>query len=257
MIDKNLIIALCVRDCSSYLDEVVSNAESIGSLFKKYTIVFVESDSSDSTLEKIKSYDKAVVISHGDLIKQYPSRTDRIAYCRNSYLDFAEDMKDEYDYLLVLDGDSASTEQISKESVLSNFNRDDWDMVVSNQPEGYYDIWALRHKNLMPFDCWKEFNKYGTRDAFEYFITSRFLKIGLEEDWIPVESAFGGAGFIKISSIQGARHIGHTDDGIPVCEWVPFCESLNLGNGKIFINPKFINSTILSEHIEANLRVLG
>ena len=257
----NLIIALCVRDCEAHLSGVLLNIKNIRSLFNKTMVIFVESDSHDATLDIINEYsekNEAVkVINHGNLSEKISERTDRIAHCRNSYLDVAEGLKDEYQYLLILDGDSASSEMISDQSILSNFKNDDWDMVTSNQPEGYYDIWALRHEGLMPFDCWKEYSKYNTKEAFDYFITSRFLKIHPDEEWIQVQSAFGGAGIIKIESIKGARHIGHTDDGSQICEWVPFCNFLNDSKARIFINPKFINSTVVSEHIKANLAVFG
>ena len=197
------------------------------------------------------------LISHGNLRDTLPSRTDRIAYCRNSYLDIVEKNKDDYEYLLILDGDSSSSEVISNEAILSNFETEDWDMITANQPEGYYDIWALRHEEWMPFDCWKEFSKYRTKESFDYFIKSRFVKINLSDNLIPVKSAFGGAGFIRIASIKGARHVGHTEDGIQVCEWVPFCNSLNEGKAKIFINPNFVNSTELSEHIKANMEMFS
>jgi hypothetical protein len=260
MINKNIIIAVCVRDCEPYLNKLFINIEKIQSIFFKTQVVFVESDSVDFTCEIITQYsirnENVKIYNLGNLAEKINSRTDRIAYCRNIYLDFAEDQKNKFDYLLVLDGDAISTEVFSSESICSNFEKTDWDMVTANQPNGYYDIWALRHDKLMPFDCWAEFSKYGTREAFEFYITSRFIRISPEEDWLSVASAFGGAGFIKIDSIKGSRHIGHSGNGEPICEWVPFCKSLKEGCAKIFVNPKFINSTAVSEHIKANLGVL-
>jgi len=266
LINKNIIIALCIRDCAEYLDDVISNIENIRSLFNKTKVVFVESDSSDKTLDLLEKYkvthDDVDIITHGNLASSMPYRTDRIAYCRNSYLDIAEKNKDDYEYLFVLDGDSASTELISNEAILSNFENENWDMITANQPNGYYDIWALRHESWMPFDCWKMYMKEGTKEAFKYYILDRFIKIipfnsNDGKDYIPVQSAFGGAGIIKINSIKNARHIGHTEDGIQICEWVPFCESLNSGESKIYINPRFVNSIEVSDHIKANVEMYG
>ena len=50
-------------------------------------------------------------------------------------------------------------------------------MITANQPNGYYDIWALRHESWMPFDCWKMYMKEGTKEAFKYYILDRFIKI--------------------------------------------------------------------------------
>jgi hypothetical protein len=65
---------------------------------------------------------------------------------------------------------------------------------------------------------------------------------------VQVQSAFGGAGFIKISSIKNARHTYLNQYGYEMCEWPSFCAALNEGNGKIFINPAFINQNKPNKH---------
>jgi glycosyltransferase involved in cell wall biosynthesis len=253
---KKLVIASAVRDCSSHLRGVFYNIERIAERFEDVRVIFVESDSSDDSLqvlEKIKESSKlnVEVFSLGRLEEQFKSRTDRISYARNVYLEIAESSG--YDYLLVLDSDDISTESINVDGLMSCFNYDDWDMMTANQPEGYYDIWALRHETFMPYDCWDKVMKrdpgVSYRDAVNEYVNKSFFKINEDEEPIRVKSAFGGAAFIKIDSIQGSRHMGHYPDGRPICEWVPFCSNLN----NIFINPKFVNSTTLNEHIKINM----
>jgi|19_taG_2_1085344.scaffolds.fasta_scaffold13610_3 glycosyltransferase involved in cell wall biosynthesis len=250
MIDSNLIIAAAIRDNESTIDKVFSNIERFSKLFKKTKIIMVESDSIDNTINKLNEYKEKLpdmeIISLGNLDQKLPFRTARIATARNVYLDAAEKLKEEYQYLLIMDMDDICSYEIDEESILSNFRYDDWDMMTANQPDGYYDIWALRHEYWMPHDCW---DMVHNRPSFMSFDEARILfvhgrQINIDENHPPikVQSAFGGMGLIKIDSIKGARHEGITD-GKEICEWVRFCEKLNEGNSNIFINPRMITST--------------
>lgn len=257
-LNYSLLIASVVRDCESHLEKVFTNIENISKRFNNVKVVFVESDSSDNTLsilEDIKTNSNldVQIISLGKLQDTFPSRTDRISHARNVYLDIAE--KENYDYLLVLDSDEISTEEMNVDDVMSCFDYEDWDMMTSNQPSGYYDLWALRHEKLMPYDCWKKVverpsNISYNKAVYEY-VNKAFFKLPKTENPVKVNSAFGGAAFIKVKGINGSRHVGHYENGIPICEWVPFCDRLE----NIFINPRFVNSSVLSEHIKANMMV--
>lgn len=253
MIEKNLIIAAPVRDCGKYLPYVLENIDHVSAMFKKTKCVFIESDSSDNSLEILQDYKNqkkgTVVVSLGNLLPRIPLRTQRIATARNLYLDIAEKLKEEYDTLLVLDADIVNSGlRFDREAIESNFDLDDWDMLTSNQ-EWYYDLWALRHPEWMPFDCWDKvanrppFMSY--ESAIKIYVESRFMQINPSQPPIKVNSAFGGAAFIKINSIKGARHTGVMERK-QICEWVPFCRCLNEGNPKIYINPKFFGKKIES-----------
>jgi len=251
VINESIMISVCVRDCEKYLNNLKRNIDNIRSFVSDTKVLFVESDSADNTLDILKNYDDIEVISKGNMREQFPERTDRLARCRNVYLDVAEESN--FDYLLVLDGDSIGEEEITEKSLASNFDYDDWDMMTANQPKGYYDLWALRHEDWMPFDCWEEFSKNRTKENFIRCIISRFRKIDINEPRIKVKSAFGGAGIIKVSSINGSRHVGLNEKNQRICEWVPFCKNLN----NVYINPMFVNSNTVSEHIINNMKMLG
>jgi len=246
------MIALCVRDCENHIEKVKRNIDNIRSFVSDTRVVFVESDSSDNTLSVLKESfaNDALVISAGNLQSKLPERTQRISHCRNLYLDEAE--KSDFDYLLVIDGDDVGEEMIDEPSLSSNFEYEKWDMMTSNQPEAYYDLWALRHETWMPFDCWEEYEKSPTRENFIRCVTSRFMKIDESADLIKVQSAFGGSAVIRVDSVRGIRHVGLKDNGSKICEWVPFCQQLN----DVYINPKFVNSRILNNHVIANLRMI-
>jgi len=65
MRNERIIFACAVRNCEQYLDAVCSNIFNLGSLFKEYKIIFVESDSSDRTIEILKTMKKELFIEAG------------------------------------------------------------------------------------------------------------------------------------------------------------------------------------------------
>lgn len=254
MINENLIIAGIVRDCSKYLPRVFENIEFISSLFKEIKVILVESDSADNSLELLNNFSKEnkniEIISCGNLKNKMPYRTQRTAFCRNIYLQKAEELKEKYPLLLVMDMDNINSNPIEKEYILSNFKYDNWDMITANNPDGYYDIWALRHPTWMPYDCWEAVGNRPSfmtnNDAINMHVTSKIIKIDINHPLIEVQSAFSGMAFIKTNSINGARHIGLIQEGgviREIVEWVHFCKTLNHGKAKIFINPMFITNT--------------
>lgn len=254
MQDLKIVVAASVCNCVSYIDKLVSNIIIISSLFSECSVVLIESDSDDDSLriitEKLNNSGIINIVSSlGSLKPKINHRTGRIAYARNTYLDIIERRFDDWDYVLVLDFNDSNIDQIDPSNILSNFDKNNWDMVCANQRMGYYDLWALRHPKLMPHDCWKMARNFNG-DGRSEFVYSKFFILTEDMPWVKVDSAFGGAAFIKISSIQGARHDSINSDGEEECEWVSFCKKLNGGNSNIYINPKFYNQTTTkSRHI--------
>ena len=66
-------------------------------------------------------------------------------------------------------------------------------------------------------------------------------------EWLEVDSSFGGLGVYKKAVMCESEYIGLYDNGMEVCEHVPFHLRIR-GSGKnIFINPRLIN-TDYTEH---------
>jgi len=252
--DKRIVIVSTLSNSNSYISNVFDNIIRYSMLFDDVYCVFVESDSTDNTSILVKEAAESSNIRYeihnlGNLYPSIRHRTGRIAHGRNTYLDIVEQRFKDWDYMLALDFNDANVDPIDNTFILSNFQRDDWDMVCANQKLGYYDLWALRHPKLMPYDCWKMCREAKSNGLWDH-VHSKFVIIPEHLPWINVESAFGGAAFIKISSIQGARHESINSDGEEECEWVSFCRKLNGGNSKIYINPKFQNQIITkSRHL--------
>lgn len=257
IIDKRLIIAGTARDCAKHLPNILENIKMIASMFKETRCLFTESDSSDNTVEVLRSFNAVVpteVYPLGNLSQRIPFRVGRISYGRNFYLKILEERYSDFDVVLFLDLDEVNSEPLSPEAVLSCFNTQvEWDMVCANHGDKYYDLWALRHPIWMPFDCWEMFHhkpRFMTNeDAYNFFIRSRFIHIDENLPFIQVLSAFGGAAFVKIASIQGARHNPINKRGEETVDWVSFCETIKGGKGLIYINPKFIIQRTRSVHV--------
>ncbi|UJR11061.1 hypothetical protein I4U23_015245 [Adineta vaga] len=242
---RRLVVVGCARNVQSNIDNYRSRIEQIIDLFHSSSrILIFESDSSDETSKKLMQWSRAEVFTNGTLTRSYPSRTDRLSYCRNTLLTKAYNYTP--DYILVTDVDIFST---SVSSFLSNFQYDtnDWAVMTASTNGNYYDIWALRtlSDSVMNFDVWHRIWEL-ERSAAKYCNPSRFtdLIIGIhqkhistEHGLIEVRSAFGGAGLYKVNSTYGCQY----DGSHSTCEHVPFHLCMRDKNrARIFINPQFI-----------------
>ena len=131
--------------------------------------------------------------------------------------------------------------------------------VFANQLIRYYDLWALRHPQLCPFDFWHEVLDHalqGKTDqaAFDAVYTQVLKRVPHDMEPIEVESAFGGLGIYKMNYVVNnkMRYIGRLCryiNGAPMgfvelqtCEHVTFHQGISALGGKMFIMPQLINS---------------
>jgi|688.fasta_scaffold00081_87 hypothetical protein len=252
--NKKVVVCAAVRNIQDTIKPVFDNINRLSGIFEDVRCILVESDSYDNTLASIKHYKPYLnctldVYSFGNMERVVPNRMQRICRARNYYLDIVQQEYSDYDYLLVIDFNETNIEPYDLDLIKSNFELSvDWDMVCANQELLYYDLYALRHQEWMPFNCW---NAIGNRPSFmsyetahNIYVKSRFLNIKKTHPPIKVMSAFGGSAFIKISSIGQARHRAVDDGNEEECEWVSFCKALQ----NVYINPMFINMRRQSRH---------
>jgi hypothetical protein len=194
--------------------------------------------------------------SLGTLREQFPRRTERIAYCRNHYLDTLKNnptYKD-VDYVVVTDLDGTNT-HLTEENLLSNWKHTDWDVVTANQKGIYYDIWALRHPILSPNDCLGYYHflvdELGIKKftARKIAIHSRMITIPKSDKFIEVDSAFGGIAIYKKEVLLDVCYVG-IQDGREVCEHFPLHEQIRRKGYAIYINPNFVNCAAPLEHVK-------
>jgi len=220
--------------------------------FSDVRMLLIESDSDDGTRELLRSlsreHDKLSFISLGKLDQTIPIREDRISFCRNRYL---EELRNnpiylDIDYLAVADMDGINSD-LTKESIKSCFNRLDWDACFANQYKYYYDIYALRHKEWSPDNCWSyvtELCESGVPHviARERAVYSRQRKIHSKSNWVEVDSAFGGFGLYDRRILQDIEYKSRDLQNFVTCEHVTFHEELRRNGAKLYINPGLINS---------------
>jgi len=251
--EAGLLIVGIARNCEKGLQGDVKRLLEALKCRGKLSWFLVESDSSDKTFEVLASLESELpdfrFRSLGNLASSIPDRTDRIAYCRNVYLDELDSnpLYASVDFVVVADLDGVNN-LVTSEGVDSCFTRSDWDVCTANQRAPYYDIWALRHPIWNPIDCLKQYEFLSQRGAQRELAAwvsayGKMITIPESADWIPVDSAFGGLAIYRRAILADARYSGADENGEPICEHVPLHKLLRARGARIFINPRFINTS--------------
>ena len=256
-INGNFLIFGTVNNCEKVLRKSISNIKlSIGKV-KKINFLIIESDSTDNTVNLLDELNKDVenfrFISLGSQLKKYPVKSDRIAHARNIYVKEINNnnIYEGINYIIVADMDEINHYLTSK-SFNSCWDRDDWDMCSANQVGPYYDMYALRHPEWMPYDYkikYKSLKKQkpNYKKHLEDILYSRIRTTPKTNEWISVNSSFGGLAIYKKDCFNFNKYIGINKNGEEVCEHEEFNLNLIKKGKNLFINPKLINS-IFTEH---------
>lgn len=264
---KVIVVGL-VRNCENSLAKEYLKIISACSSLEIVDSFFVESDSSDKSVELLKSMALQNLDFHfmslGNLVTTIPHRIERIRFCRNKYVKYIRSLYDEnsLDYVLVADMDGINS-ALSKSAIDSCFTEDNWDALFSNQLFGISDLLALRASNWLEEDYLIELkrsrvnlgNMPESRNIFKRLVQylrydktrkniiyDRMRCLGISRNFIPVNSAFGGIGIYKSWCFFRANY---NNDGHPhECEHVSFHRNLQAKGARMYINPRFINSVI-------------
>ena len=251
--NSSVVIVGLVRNCEFTIEDEIKRINSAFSSAMKINWIIVESDSHDRTIFKIKNLQEKYsirLISLGNLRHKLQKRTERIAFCRNAYLNELNNNNQyqDADYFVVADLDGIN-------SNINSYYVDycwklglKWDACFPNQLAPYYDIWALRHKIWNPNDIWSQFyflKKFSQKNLFlkKSIIYSKMITIPVNTSPIEVDSAFGGIGIYKIECSKIGKYSGVNKDGSQFCEHVYFHSSLKSKGKKLFILPGFINGS--------------
>lgn len=234
-IPSKMLITGCVKDVANTWKNTSIYVDKILNTYSDYFILIIESNSSDNTVNIISKWCekdplRRRIYSLGNL--NIRGRSERIGFCRNFGLGLLkyEDMLYKYKYLTILDLDSSlQIDDNYHQQISSCFEYENWDAMTSNRRGRYYDIWALRCKNMgMTYDC---LSKVFTQVDRDIHVHSFQRIIPETSNLISCDSAFGCMAIYKISSI-----IDRSYDGSTTCEHISFNRGL-----KIFINPKLIS----------------
>lgn len=245
---KNIVVCAAVRNVASTLEQDIIRIEKALDGFNVKWL-FIESDSEDNTVPILKN----LMLGNpnirteflGSLQSRFPWRTSRLAFARNLYTQIVRDEYKDIDYVAVADMDGLNSD-LTKEAVQSSFKRKDWDVVTSNQGDIYYDIWCVRAKGWVEYDCWQKYgNMVNSGDddivAFKYAIAPLLRHIPRDSDWIEVDSAHGGFLIFKPEAFVSGTHYPEAN-GKETCEIVAYNKGIRDAGFRIFINPAMINA---------------
>jgi len=232
----NVIFAGCCRSVEPYIKNILEHIEECGKKFNNYSVIIYENDSSDKTRQILNENKRSnyYYIFEDNILE--PKRTKRLERARNIILNKAREINKNnyYQYLILLDMDETNNKGTFVKTIDNCFLTDDWDVMTANQVDKYYDLWALRNKDL-DYDCWIEVdNNKKICDDYNINYNSNEL--------IDVDSAFGGTAVYKLSAIPDiCNYHGEHKNGKEKCEHVDFNKCIKNHGGKIYINTNFLN----------------
>ena len=256
MIDKTAVFCIPVKNESSNIKSLFKTLDKITKSFKDYFIIFVESDSSDNSNILIKNFlqnKKGILLNKS--LKDISNRVARLAISRNEYLEYIKnnDRLLNFDFMIVLDCGGVN----------NNLNSDKLEKTISQNQEFvgifptqrifYYDIWTLRIKGLINYDCFEElfkiykYKKIDIKKKF-YKLIGKFMFINffIKSDRIKVISAYGGMAIYKLNKVIEFRY--DSNDG-KNCEHVEFNRKISNKYGDcLIIDKNLTNSYGLNIH---------
>ena len=270
MIKENVLIVGTVSNVSNVLVKDFERVFKSLSRFNSVSTYLVESDSTDKTnkvLSELKGkYSNFKYAELGTLRNTIPDRIERIRFCRNVYVKFIRDNMGEknWEYIIVVDLDGMNS-KLTKVAVDTCFEDSaNWDACFANQKYGYYDLYALRHPEWMPNNCFDDLAKEKAKIPLKYFGSNNlFLKIialyifdrarkvtiydkmkilEVNSEWIKVQSAFGGFGIYKSKLLIECNYDRVSDSQFLASEHVDINTKLISKGYSLFINPNLVNS---------------
>ncbi len=250
---RSAVIVGCARDVAKHLPNTLKNIEAIATVFEQVAYVFVENDSTDSTKADLRRWLKTRS-GRGHLLNldgaaaRIPKRTERLAKARNAYINYVRKSRyRDFDYLVVFDFDDVNSSPIKPDEVRSAVEflekTGEAQAVFSNSIPFYYDIWALRHPDCCPYDCWAEVRAEGhlsRSEAIAHYVHKRQIAIPPETSPIRVDSAFGGIGIYRMTAAKSASYHGLNANGNETCEHVTFNRDVGK-SGSLYIFPALRN----------------
>lgn len=265
------LITGCAQNCAPWLPAVLANVERLRALCSSSRVLLLENDSSDATVELIRDYGHSQpgvwALGFPGLNGRLPAKTVRLAHLRNTALAWLEAHGgwESIDVLVVLDLDGVNAAPWTLEAVRGALAW--WQAqpaaagLFANQRGPYYDLWALRHRQLCPDDVWAAMLKmHGQRpdlsDAqlLAHVYEPRQFELASDRPPLEVDSAFGGLAFYSAAWLARtqARYCGEQPlrwqgpQGerwlrMQCCEHVALHRQLRCAGGRLWIHPGLIN----------------
>ena len=218
----SVCICTLLHNDEQNFDTIIANIRSLQTMFQKSFVVFVESNSTDKTVEVFSKLENALFIH-----LESASESDQ----RNAYLSFVKKNSRTFDCMVVIDTSIALKVPLQKSSFscFEGGRYGSWDAVFANQSYKYYDIQSLRSR-----DCPTDMSELPDEEK-QLKIRNLRRHIPRDEKMIPVSSAFGGLAVYKVGLLEKCSYKadGHISFNILYNQQTP----------KMFIDPSLVLET--------------
>ena len=234
---KNIVRQKGENHLRIHIRKLLELGQSLGS----FHLILYENDSSDNTRNVLKSMlsnNSMATLLFEDNIHTN-GRTHAIARARNIIVEHVETHFSTSKYMIMTDMDGVCgaedpTKSYDPEVFKYVVSRsDEWDALsFRNRP--YWDLWAFRHSEYMPYNKFGSKNHLNKIQVFADWDTF----FGHETDFFPVDSAFMMLAIYKISFIMGIRYSGTGIHGEADCEHVAFHRGMKQKKGaRVMVSP--------------------
>lgn len=205
----NCCICGPVKNCGPYLQKVLENMEKIGSIFDDYQILIYYDNSSDNTLDVLKTYQstnsKMIFYVNQKLVS--PFRTHNIAVARNFCLNFVRQNREKFPFFIMMDCDDVNCKEVNTDILKKYLYYNNWDGLSFNTSPKYYDIWGL---SIYPF-CFS-YNHFENNVKY-YNIIQNYLdgllkKASSQNALLPCISSFNGFSIYRTNKFLNTYYDG-------------------------------------------------
>lgn len=232
------------RNCEKTISQTMQYVERAVSPMKVDRWHFVESDSSDETIQTLTDIserdDRVTFQSYGALSEVFIDRISRIAYCREQARAWVLAQPKKPNFTIVVDLDGVA-KGLAESSIFHAIHRDDIEKTIltANTKGRYYDIFALRTEDSLRESYQLTENRMlrAGMNPFKakYLSLIRWqVRISPNRPAIEVRSAFGG---LAIYPIEALNLSCYSFEGGSDCEHVSFNEMLSRSGYRFFIEP--------------------
>jgi hypothetical protein len=219
------VFAGVARNCERFLPWALATIGELAQQYERSDFVFAVSDSKDNSFNILREWlagKAGIALDLGNLEPRMPKRTWRIAKARDACLEFIRACHwASYDELVMCDLDDVLTDPVDAEGFAGARAwlqaGDGRAAAFPSAAPVYYDIWALRHQNWCPNDCW---HAIWGRSASEPLMAAKIREVHARQlalpIWmqaIPVRSAFGGMAIYKMKHLDSNIYSDVTSAG--------------------------------------------